>query len=106
MTAEVLKSVVDILTIIIALLPIGLQVFKLLTAKTHNTRLKNLRDRADVIVTGLERADLINEDKKQIALLKLQNYAKEVGIKVTPDQMDDYIESAYTFLKYALDKEE
>lgn len=93
------QNVIDVISIIIALAPIGVKVFSLLTAKTHNQRLKNLAERAEIIVTGLERADMSNEQKHDAAMLKLAKYAKEVGIPVTGDQLDDYIESAVTFIR-------
>lgn len=90
-----LQTVIEILTIIIALLPIGVQVFSLLTAKTHNQRIKNLSARAEIIVGALEKeTDLTNVDKKMKALTKLATYANEVGIKVTRDQLNDYIEAS------------
>lgn len=93
------KNIIEVLTILIPLLPIIFKVFQLLTAKTHNQRLKNLSQRSQVIVEGLERANLTNDEKKHLALIKLSNYAKEVNIKVSADQMDDYIEAAVTFVK-------
>ncbi len=39
-----------------------------------------------------------------VALEKLAFYANEVGIKVTGDQLDDYIESAYVIFKTLKDK--
>lgn len=94
-----MKNVIDILTIIIALLPIGIKVFGLIASATHNQRIIMLSERANIIVTALDQSNLTNDEKKKAALEKLSNYSTEVGVKVTVDQLDDYIESAVKFLK-------
>lgn len=94
-----LNQIIDVLTVVIALLPIGIKVFQLVTAKTHNQRIKNLSQRSQIIVEALNQSNLTNEDKRQTAMLKLARYAKEVKINVTPDQIEDYIESAVAFVK-------
>lgn len=92
-------KLLDYLVLFISLLPIIVQLFNLLTAHTHNKRLINLRERANIIVAAMEQSGLSNEQKKQTALDKLAEYANEVNIPVTGDQLDDYIESAVNFLK-------
>ncbi len=95
-----LKHIIDVMTIIIALAPIGVQLFRLIAQKTHNQRMINLSERATKIVEALEQKDdLSKEEKKAIALKKLSYYAKEVGISVTRDQLDDYIEFAVRLMK-------
>ena len=94
-----LNQIIDVLTILIALLPLGITIFQLVTAKTHNVRIKNLSQRSQIIVEALNQSNLTNEDKKQAALVKLAKYAKEVNIGVTADQLEDYIESAVAFVK-------
>lgn len=94
-----MKNVIDILTIGIALLPIGIKVFGLIASATHNQRIIMLSERANIIVTALDQSNLTNDEKKKAALEKLSNYSTEVGVKVTVDQLDDYIESAVKFLK-------
>lgn len=84
------------------LLPIVVMVLKLvgyLGRKSQNLVIKNLSERALVVVRAMERSNLTNEDKKTAAMQKLAEYASEVGIKVTAQQVDDYIESAVTFIK-------
>ena len=93
------RELLDIVTIIIALAPIGIKIFQLIAQKTHNQRLINLSQRAQIIVEGLEQSDLSNEEKKTKAYKKLSAYANEVGIPVTVDQLDDYIESAVRLVK-------
>ena len=93
------RELLDIVTIIIALAPIGVQIFRLIAQKTHNQRLINLSQRAQIIVEGLEQSNLSNEEKKTKAYKKLSAYANEVGIPVTVDQLDDYIESAVRLVK-------
>lgn len=94
-----LNQIIEVLTVVIALLPIGIQVFQLVTAKTHNQRIKNLSQRSQIIVEALNQSNLTNEDKRLTAMLKLARYAKEVKINVTSDQIEDYIESAVAFVK-------
>ena len=96
---EMVRELLDIVTIIIALAPIGIKIFQLIAQKTHNQRLINLSQRAQIIVEGLEQSDLSNEEKKTKAYEKLSTYANEVGIPVTVDQLDDYIESAVRLVK-------
>lgn len=93
------RELLDIVTIIIALAPIGIKIFQLIAQKTHNQRLINLSQRARIIVEGLEQSNLSNEEKKTKAYKKLSAYANEVGIPVTVDQLDDYIESAVRLVK-------
>ena len=93
------KELLDIITILIALAPIGVKIFQLIAQKTHNQRLINLSHRAQIIVEGLEQSDLSNAEKKTKAYEKLSAYANEVGIPVTVDQLDDYIESAVRLVK-------
>ena len=93
------RDILDIITILIALAPIGVQIFRLIAQKTHNQRLINLSQRAQIIVEGLEQSNLSNEEKKTKAYKKLSAYANEVGIPVTVDQLDDYIESAVRLVK-------
>ena len=94
-----IRELLDIVTIIIALAPIGIKIFQLIAQKTHNQRLINLSQRAQIIVEGLEQSNLTNEEKKTKAYKKLSAYANEVGIPVTVDQLDDYIESAVRLVK-------
>ena len=58
------RELLDIVTIIIALAPIGIKIFQLIAQKTHNQRLINLSQRAQIIVEGLEQSNLTNEEKK------------------------------------------
>lgn len=101
----VLRNIFDILSIIVLLLPIVVQLFSYIGARTHNQKLVNLSERAKIIVAGLEQSGLQNKEKKQAAMQKLAEYASEVGIKATADQVDDYIESAVRFLKIIGGKE-
>ena len=96
-----LQDWIALISALVPLLGVSYQIFKLVAQLTHNKKLINLSDRASIIVQALEQnTDLMNEDKKQAALQKLAIYAKEVGIKVTGQQLDDYIESAVRVLKY------
>lgn len=95
----VVQEVLDVLVVVVALIPVMVQLLGFLSAKTHNQKLINLRMRAEIIVEALEQTGLSNAYKKGKAMEKLSEYAKEVGIQVTPDQLDDYIESAVNLVK-------
>lgn len=96
-----LNQILDICTIIIVLLPPAVQITSQLAQQTHNKKLQNLSDRANIIVNALEQSGLTGPEKKAQGLAKLSNYATEVGIKLTSDQVDDYIEAAVRFMKLA-----
>jgi len=94
-----LSQIADTVTILVVLLPITVQVFGYIAQKSHNQKLINLNERATIVVRALESTGLGGEEKKKIAMNKLSQYASEVGIKVTGDQLDDYIESAVGLIK-------
>lgn len=96
---QTIKSIIEIITIVMALIPLIVNVVRLVAQKTHNQRLENLSARAMVIVQAMEQSGLSNEEKKDAALEKLGTYATEVGIPINGDQLEDYIESAVNFLK-------
>ena len=93
------RELLDIVPIIIALAPIGINIFQFIAQKTHNQRMIKLSERSIKVVEALEQSNLTNEEKKTKAYEKLSAYAKEVGIPVTVDQLDDYIESAVRLVK-------
>lgn len=92
-----IKIVENAVTFIIALSPLFPLVVALVRyygTKTRNQRIVNLAQRANVIVMSLEKLDLVNEEKREIGINKLCNYATEVGISLTPSQAHDYINGA------------
>ena len=95
---EFVKHLMDIVLIFIGLAPIILQIGSAIAHKSHNQKIKNLLERATIIVNALEQTGGTGAQKKRTAVEKLSNYAAEVGIKVTPDQVDDYIEYAVKFM--------
>lgn len=97
--AQLIQRIIEILSILLALLPILVQIFSLLTQKTHNQKIVNLRERATIIVAALEQTSWTNDVKQRTAFDKLSRYAKEVGIKVSSDQILDYVESSVKFMK-------
>lgn len=94
-----LQEWLELITFILALLPIALRLFVYLGQLSSNTKIKNLVERSNVIVSALEKSGLTNEDKKSAALSKLAIYADEVGIKMTRQQLEDYIQSSVMFIK-------
>ena len=89
-----IKNLVDLVTLVLLLAPPIIKLTTALAQKAHNTKLENLMARADIIVQALEQTGLASADKKNAAVEKLNSYAKEVGIKITADQLDDYVEAA------------
>lgn len=98
-----MEKFIDLFTIILALLPLLIKFMGLLSQLTNNKKMHNLTERSQIIVNGLVRSGFANEHKKVLAMSKLAKYASEVGIKVTEDQLDDYIEDAYTLMKVLVD---
>lgn len=96
---DIVNRIIEILGVIVVVAPVALKFFKLLAASTHNKRLINLATRADIIVQALEQSGLIGEDKKLMAIDKLQQYANETKIKINVQQAEDYIEAAVYAMK-------
>ena len=97
--AQLIQRIIEMLSILLALLPILVQIFSLLTQKTNNQKIVNLRERAAIIVAAMEQTGWDNDVKQRTAFDKLSRYAKEVGIQVSADQILDYIESSVKFMK-------
>lgn len=94
------NDIVNYITLLIIVAPVVIQLVRYVGTIIHNRNLINLADRALIIVTSLEQLKLVNNaDKKAEALRKLATYAKEVGIKLTEDQAEDYIENAVAELR-------
>lgn len=98
-----LDQIMDVLSVLIALAPILIpllvKIIGYIAQLSNNQKLVNLHSRANIIVEAMEQSGLANDQKKRKAMEKLAYYADEVGIAVTVDQLDDYIESAYTLFK-------
>lgn len=93
------KVIMDWIGIFIVLFPVAVRIAGYVAAKSHNQKLTNLVERSRIIVEGLEQTYMSGDEKKKLAMQKLSNYASEVGIKISEDQIDDYIESAVRFVK-------
>lgn len=94
------NDIVNYITLLIIVAPVVIQLVRYVGTITHSRNLINLADRALIIVTSLEQLKLVNNaDKKAEALRKLATYAKEVGIKLTEGQAEDYIENAVAELR-------
>lgn len=99
MFKEILRWIVEVIIILMPLVPILIQSTKLIGQRTRNQNMVNLASRAEIIVTALEQTPYMNEEKKQLGIEKLKMYANEVGINLTKEQAEDYIESAVNLLK-------
>ena len=93
------KNAMDVIIFLIGISPLIFGVSKLIAQKTHNQKMYNFIDRMQVIVNSLQQKDLANEFKKTTALNKGLEYAKEIGFTITPDQAEDYLESAVVYMK-------
>lgn len=91
-----LASMVDIIVIMLPLLPLILTMVKYLGRKTKQKNIELLADRGLIIVRSLEKNtnQLSNPERKGIALDKILEYANEIGINLTKEQANDFIESA------------
>lgn len=96
-----MKDLGTVLAILAFFTPLLISIVRLVGQKTHNQVLVNLSNRADIIVSAVETIGGPDSgpDKQNLAQKKLAAYAKEVGIKVTPAQLDEYIEAAVTLMK-------
>lgn len=96
-----MKTVIEIITILIVLLPPVVQITSVLAQKSHSAKLKNLSDRATIVVNALEQSELTSQEKRAEGLKALSKYANEVGIAVTDNQVSEYLEAAVRFMKLA-----
>lgn len=98
---EIVKSVVNFIIVILPLLPLVVELTRYFGKKTKNQNIVLLANRAEIIVRALNATDLqlSNPEKKLEAVTRISHYANEVGIKLTPEQASDYIESAVILLK-------
>lgn len=93
-------DIVNVITIIGLALPVITSLTKTLAQITHNKAFINLSNKADVIVRALEQNDQLSSDaKKERAVKALTEYANELGIKVTDNQVSAYIESSVNVVK-------
>jgi Phage holin protein (Holin_LLH). len=96
---KIVDSIIQVVPVIVLLLPIVVNLFSLIAQKSHNQKLINLSERSKIIVQALDQSGLTNEEKKQRGVKKLAEYANQVGIKMTPDQLDDYIEASVKVIR-------
>lgn len=94
-----LSDVLELLAILSVLLPVLIKLMALIGHYTSNVRMKTIAERAMIIVAALEDTPLLGEDRYAVAHNRLAYYANEVGISVTPEQIEDHIEGALTLLR-------
>lgn len=105
MNSGIIDTVISIISVGIALAPVAISASRLIAQKTHSTTLMNLTNRASVIVSALQNSHIDNLDKKELAMNSIANYAKELGVKLTPDQASEYIEDAVRVMNQLFDQE-
>lgn len=98
-----MSDLLDLVTLIILLAPIVIKLFGLIGHYTSNVRMTTIAERAMIIVAALEDTNLLGEDRYTVAYERLSNYAKEVNISLTPEQVQDHIEGALTLLRKGID---
>lgn len=96
-----MELVGEIISLLVALSPLLIQIFRLISLKIQNEKLTMVVEQATVIVNALEQSNLTNDEKKREAFSKLAIYASKKGINIDQEEIDDYIESAVKFLKLA-----
>ena len=96
-----MELVGEIISLLVALSPLLIQIFRLISLKIKNEKLTMVVEQATVIVNALEQSNLTNDEKKREAFSKLAIYARKKGINIDKEEIDDYIESAVKFLKLA-----
>lgn len=97
---EIANMVINWFFILTIISPVIIAAVRALGQWTHSQALINLADRAKIIVDALNNNHVLdNPEKKKEAMSKLSTYASEVGIKATPEQLEDYIESSVQLAK-------
>lgn len=103
MVAKIIAAIMSSISFVIAITPIILPLVKVVVSyigsKTHNQRIKMLTDRSLIIVRALEQTPLDNDTKYKNAAKQLNEYCNQVGIKIDPSQIRDYIEYSVNLTK-------
>lgn len=103
---QILSRILDILIILSPFFPLIIAMVRYVGKKNRNQNMILLAQRADIIVAALKQQpiELTNAEKAESGIKKLVEYANEVGIKLTEQQANDYIEHAYSLLKERTDR--
>lgn len=91
--------IIMLITYLTIFMPLVLSLLRFINRHANNKTIDAIIKRTEVIVSALENSGLSGKDKKTQAMKSLSDYAKEVGITISPEQMSDYIESAVRALK-------
>ena len=94
MSKQITDIVSTIVTITLLVSPILYQLFKLLSQTVHNKALKNLLARAAIISGSIAGSVAATPDQLEKSKTELVDYAKEIGVKLTPEQAETYLKSA------------
>ena len=85
--------------LVVAVIPPAIRLAGYFASKSTDSNIKTLANRALIIAEALEQTNFSGVDKKEIAINKLIEFAKEISVKLTLDQADDYIESSVSKLR-------
>lgn len=94
-----IEKIIELLTLLIVVAPVVLQLIRYLGVSTNNKSVITLADRAMIIVSSLDSLLIPNKDKKKEALEKMLGFAKEIGVNLTKEQAEDYIEHSVRELR-------
>lgn len=94
-----INIIIGCLTIVSVAGPIVIQLTRYIAAKTNNRHLLTLADRAEIIVSSLDKLEWSNDDKRDMAVKKLMYFSNELGIPLSPTQAVDYVNSAVYFMR-------
>lgn len=107
MDTSTINTIVNLFTIVLTIAPMVITIIRFVGVKTNSKQVITLADRAAIIVSALDRVDMEKVLKKETAIAKLLEFAKETKIDLTSDQAEDYIEDAVTRARlYAYGKEQ
>lgn len=103
---NVIDIILQCMTLVIIFGPLAVQIIKYVGIKTGNASVKLVADRAEIIVSALERLDTKNHLKQDTAISHLLEFSEELNIPLTRDQAQQYIESAVTNMRKINGEEE
>lgn len=103
---NVIDIILQCMTLVIIFGPLVVQIIKYIGIKTGNASVKLIAERANIIVSALERADTATHLKQDTAIGNLLHFSEELNIPLTRAQAEQYIESAVTSMRKINGEEE
>ena len=91
---EFTNTVITVITFIVTLGPLVIACIRYVGAATKNQMIITIAERAAIIVSALDRLDIDNIDKREMAIGRLIKLANEFKFPLTYEQASEYIEDA------------